>query len=104
MDDIKKLLGKKIKELRLKKGLSQEQLAELIDLDRRSVSNIECGNTFPSSSLLKIAQILDIDIKNLFDFNAENKTKDALLKEISNKLNKLTTEQLKIIHRLIEVM
>ena len=104
MDDIKKLLGKKIKELRLKKGLSQEQMAELIDLDRRSVSNIECGNTFPSSSLLKIAQILDIDIKNLFDFNAENKTKDVLLKEISHKLNKLTTEQLKIIHRLIEVM
>ena len=104
MDNIKKLLGKKIKEMRLKKGISQEKLAELLDLDRRSISNIECGNTFPSSSLSKLAEIFDINIKNLFDFNAENKTKEALIKEITQKLNKLTTEELKIIYRLVEVM
>lgn len=104
MDDIKKLLGARIKELRLKKHLSQEQLAELVNLDRRSISNIECGNTFPSSALLNIAKILDTNLKNLFDFNCIDKTEAQIIKEINLKLNGLTLEQLKIIHRLIEIM
>lgn len=34
MENIKKLLGLKIKELRIKQGLSQQQLAELIILTK----------------------------------------------------------------------
>lgn len=104
MDDIKKLLGKKIKDIRIKKGLSQEELAEIVNLDRRSISNIECGNTFPSTSLLNISKALDISLKNLFDFEIENKSKEALIQEITPKLSSLTPEQLKIISGLIEVM
>lgn len=104
MNSIKKLLGKRIKELRLKKHMSQEQLAELVNLDRRSISNIECGNTFPSSALLNIAQVFETDLKNLFDFNYQTKSKEMIINEITKKLPDLSQEQLKIIFRLIEIM
>ena len=43
MDDIKYLFGRKLKELRLKNKLSQEELAEKIDIAERNLSKIECG-------------------------------------------------------------
>lgn len=104
MDDIKKLLGYRIRELRRKHKLSQEQLAELVNLDRRSISNIECGNTFPASSLCNIAQALNTDLKTLFDFECSAKTDGVLIKDITAKLPALSSEQLRIIYRLIEIM
>ena len=50
--DIKKLLRKRIKELRQRKGLTQEQLAEMIDVGERNLSKIECGNNFVISRIL----------------------------------------------------
>ena len=44
--DIKKLLGKRIKELRQRKNLTQEQLAEMIDVGERNLSKIECVNNW----------------------------------------------------------
>lgn len=46
MDDIKTLFGKKVKELRIKKKMSQEELAEKIDIAKRNLSKIECGKSF----------------------------------------------------------
>ena len=43
MKDIKTLFGKKVKELRIKKKLSQEELAEAIDIAERNLSKIVCG-------------------------------------------------------------
>lgn len=59
MNDIKKLLGKRIKELRKAQGISQQQLAELANIDQRNLSHIECGDTFPSRVLLEISSALN---------------------------------------------
>ena len=68
--DIKKLFGKKIKELRIKKGLTQEKLAEMIDVGERNLSKIECGNVFvKAKTLAKIINALEIDPKELFEFS-----------------------------------
>lgn len=104
MDDIKKLLGSRIRELRRKQRLSQEQLAEFVNLDRRSISNIECGNTFPASSLTNIARALNTDLKNLFDFECNEKNESVIINDIKEKLPTLNLEQLKILYRLIEIM
>ena len=45
--DIKKVLGKRIKDLRKAKGLTQEKVAELIGIETKSFSNIETGKVFP---------------------------------------------------------
>lgn len=49
------LLGKRVRELRLQAGLSQEKLAELADLDRTYISGIERG--VRNVSLLNIVEI-----------------------------------------------
>lgn len=69
MADIKELFGKRIKELRIKKKLSQEELAEKIDIAERNISKIECGNNFiRAEKIEKLAAALDVTPKDLFDF------------------------------------
>ncbi len=104
MDNLKKLLGQRIRELRLKQKISQERLAELVNMDRRSISNIECGNTFPLSALSLIAQSLNTDLKNLFDFNCNAKNDKQLIEYITKRLPELNSDQLKMIYRLVEII
>lgn len=68
MNRIKELLGKRIKELREKRGYTQQQLAEKVGIDQRNLSKIECGITFPSKSLAELARCLQISLPELFDF------------------------------------
>jgi len=59
--------GKKVKELRKQKGLSQEALALLCDLDRTYIGGIERGER--NLSLLnihRIATALNVNVKELF--------------------------------------
>lgn len=66
---MKKLLGKRIKELRLRKNLTQEQFAEILNMGERNLSKIECGINFISADTLeKLVKALDISAKDLFDF------------------------------------
>lgn len=104
MKDIKYLLGLKIKELRNKKGYSQQQLAELINIDQRNLSNIECGNTFPAKSLMTIAKVFNVTLPELFDFNYLAKNNKDMKKYITQNIDNLTEENIKIIYRLIKSM
>lgn len=53
-------LAKRVKELRLQKGYSQEELAEKSGLSLRTVQRIECGETVPrEDSLKRLANVLD---------------------------------------------
>ncbi len=61
-----KILGLNIKFERMKKGLSQEELAELVDISRTAVSFIETGRQNPTVlKIIDIAKALDIDINDL---------------------------------------
>ena len=61
----KEIIGKKIRQKRVEKGLSQEQLSEKIDISPRHMCTIENGNSFPSiETFIKISEILDIDISD----------------------------------------
>ena len=64
--DIKKLLGLKIKELRLKKGMTQEELSEKIGMVERNLSKIECGKNFVTAdTLTNLIDALEIKPKDL---------------------------------------
>ena len=61
-------IGNNIKSNRQKFGITQEQLAEKINVTRQAVSNWENGKTEPDiETLTKIAQIFDISIDELVD-------------------------------------
>jgi transcriptional regulator with XRE-family HTH domain len=64
-----KLLGKKVRELRKKQKLSQDQLAYEANIPRMQVSRIERGEVNTSiSTVLAIARVLDIHVKELFNW------------------------------------
>jgi transcriptional regulator with XRE-family HTH domain len=60
----RKRIGGEIAELRIKQGLTQEQLAEKLGIKQQSVSRIELGLFSVGFDMLqKIAEVLNSDIK-----------------------------------------
>ena len=89
--DIKKQLGQRIKYFRKSKGLSQEKLAEMIDLTTRSLGNVETGRYFMSlSNLEKLMSVLDIEPYELFIFDKEA-PKNIVYDDVVKKLEKYKT-------------
>ena len=103
-NNIKKLIGQRIKEIRTSKKITQQQLAEMIDIDQRSLSAIECGNNFPTKNLLKIANSLGVELKEIFDYEHISLSEDEEIKEISTNLKKLSAHDLNIVYRLVKTM
>ncbi len=63
-------LGQKIKFERVKRQLSQEQLAELANISIHGLSNIETGKTdLRYTNLLQIAKAFKMKASELLDFN-----------------------------------
>lgn len=82
----KELLGKRLRELRKRKGINQEKLAELINVDPTTISNIENGKNYPSMiNLENLLAVLDSSFLDAFDFEHKNTNTD-LLTQINQKL------------------
>ncbi|MFN8296362.1 MAG: helix-turn-helix transcriptional regulator [Chitinophagales bacterium] len=68
-EKLKIRLGKRIKELREQKELTQLDIASSCDFEKTSISRIEAGRTNPTvTTLFKISKALDIQLKELFEF------------------------------------
>ena len=99
--DIKLLFGLKVKEYRIKNGLKQCQLADLVDVDPKHISRIEAGGSFPSSELIgRLATALKIEPKDLFEFYHLQNEKD-FKKNITAMLDKLSKENLSLVYKFI---
>ena len=62
-------LGKKIRELRVEQGYSQERLGEITGLDRTYISGVERGVRNPSlRSIERLAKALKVKVSELVDF------------------------------------
>ena len=101
MSNIKILFGRKIKELRKLRNMTQAQLAELVNVDNKHISCIESGKNFPSSDLIeKLAFALRVEPKNFFEFYYLQNT-DDLKTDIIKMINKLNKNELELIHKYI---
>ena len=99
---IKKELGKKIKQIRITKGYTQEKLAELADISQRALSSIELGENFVTAETLdKILIAFDITTEELFATN-KFKEPDELIKEINKNICLIgnNSEKLELIYNL----
>ena len=66
MDQIK--IGAFLKELRNKKGLTQEQFAEIINVSNRTVSRWENGYNLPDLDVLvELAGYYEVDLQEILD-------------------------------------
>ncbi len=86
----KELLGLKVKEMRKMRKITQEKLAEMIDVDNGYISKLEVGQNFPSiGTLEKIARALNIELYELFQFTKiKNHDFKSEILYIYDKLNK----------------
>lgn len=99
--NIKKLLGKRIKELRKNKGITQEALSEKAGIDSKHLSRIECGVNFPSLDLLsKIATILEIEPYLSFQ-TIHLREKSVLIKEINAVLESQSEANVRIFYKVL---
>jgi len=65
-------LAQKIKQLRIRKGLSQEKLSDIAEINLRTVQRIENGETEPRGETLKrIAIALDVTHDELIDWTEQ---------------------------------
>jgi len=102
--DIKKNFGKRIKEIRVGLGLTQEQLAEKTNMSSKSLSQIELGNNFVSAEALDlICEALDVQPKTLFDFEYFEISKDSLIDDII-KRSKKNPNLLKTLHKIVTAL
>lgn len=67
--DIKSLVGKRVKELRNRLEISQEELAYRAGLDRTYITSVECGKRNISIvNIEKIAKALNVTLAEFFTF------------------------------------
>ena len=97
MQSVKDLFGKRIKELRKARNLTQEQLAELVDIDTRNIENSE---TFPRAKTLdKLLEVFQISASEIFQ-TAHLENSDLLRKKIFQKLEE-DEELTKLIYKML---
>lgn len=94
--DVKKELGLKIKRLRQKEGLTQEQFAEKIGVATRTLAGIEIGESFVSAQTIEnIMQYADITLED-FIISSHLRPTDELIKDIYNFIDKIKDDREKI--------
>lgn len=103
--NIKKELGEKIKRLRKKRNLTQEQLAEMIDISPRNLSGIEVGANFVKAETLeKILNALQTTTEELFS-NDHIKDEQTLTKEIFSYIKSINNKQkLEYIYKIVKFL
>ena len=104
--NIKKELGLKIKRLRQKEGLTQEQFAEKINIATRTLAGIEIGESFVSAQTIEnILSYTGISFEDFFISSHLRPTED-LITDINGYLNKIKDDREKIenIYKVIKAL
>ena len=67
--ELLKKFGKNVKIERIKKDLTQEQLAEIMNVSQNYIANIECGKANMSlGKILELADFIGVNINQLLEF------------------------------------
>lgn len=102
--DIKNILGTSLREIRIAKGLTQEQLAELIDKDYSTINRIETGKNFVNSqTFAKLCDVLNVPPALLFTAKPQILLKERVdyTNEIMQLLQTFPQENLKDAYKLL---
>lgn len=96
MDDRRRLLGARIKELRVERCLSQERLDEMMGANVTYVSSVERGKENPTLDfLIKIADALEADLVDLFAFEWLKMSERDLRKRLRGMIDKADLDALR---------
>ena len=94
-------IGNRIADLRETKGYKSMEIAQFMDIDRSTYSNIECGKTkLSTENLYKLCQIFDVSA----DYILFGETEDSYMEEIKTILNGQKLEEIRKIVRGLRAM
>ena len=76
MTNLKEAFGARVKEIRKMRGMTQEELSELLGVNPRQLTRLECGENFASAeTIARLSKALNVELAVLFDFEwSENVT------------------------------
>ena len=95
-------IGQKIRKIRKAHGLSQEELAERINISTTHMSHIETGNTKLSLPVfVEIAAALEVGTDDLLDHPA-TATTSAAMDEIGAVLERCSAQEAKVISAIVK--
>ncbi|MCI8641622.1 MAG: helix-turn-helix transcriptional regulator [Clostridia bacterium] len=98
------VIGKRIRSLRLKNNMTQEELADEINISVAFISRIERGTVHINlKRLTQIAEILKVSPGYLL-VGSNTKSKDYLREDFGEILKKCTPEQQKLIYQISELV
>ena len=101
MTSFKEKFGKRVREIRKQKGFTQEQIAEKIGIEPPNISKLENGAHFPlPENIEKLAKALNVDAKDLFDFEHFDE-KAILNKKIKTFLDNAEKKDLEFLYKTI---
>ena len=97
-------VGRRIQEVRRSRGITQSELAQMLDLSTKYISNIECGFKTPKlNTFVAIANALHCDANSLLSDVLDTTTgQESGL--VSKKLLELPAEEQRRLLRVLEVM
>jgi transcriptional regulator with XRE-family HTH domain len=102
--ETKKLIGMRIKELRRRQHLSQEQLAEKADINSKYLSRMERGTENPTlDMLIKLSNALEVEMWEMFDFGHVTERK-ALKESLQNFLKTADEPTLRLALKIIRAV
>ena len=95
--DIKRAVGMRIKIVRQRSGLTQDQLAEQVGLSPKYISGIERGVENPTMDILiRLAKMLGVEPYDLFLFGESEENEKALRKGIEKMVREADREKLQL--------
>ncbi len=87
-------IGLFLKELRKEKNLTQEQLAEMLNVSNRTVSRWETGNNMPDLSILvDLADFYNVDVREIIDGERKERATEQESRETLVKLSNYSKEK-----------
>ena len=73
-------IGENIRKLRIKKGLSQQQMADTLNVDRSTIASWETGRRIPDVDMIAhIASLLGVNVAALIDVKEDKKEKPLVI-------------------------
>ena len=106
-DDIQKILGISLREIRIAKGLTQEQLAELIGKENGTIYRLEAGKNFlKCETLTKLCNVLNVHPSLLFSSHPAKliKTNEEAINQITHLLQTFSQEKLNDAYNILSVL
>ena len=91
--DILKMLSKNLKIFRERKGLTQENVAEALNVVRQTISKWEKGISVPDADMLiRLAEVLDVSVSELIGSDvADEKNEDMIAVELARVADQLAS-------------